>query len=83
MAIIKNRQTVYNEQLLQLEQMKTDIMSKIKAIEEGNPINEDNLPNNKNELNDKLSLILNEISDCKNKVDLEQEKHKNWKVIVI
>eukprot|EP01117_Protostelium_nocturnum_P006904 TRINITY_DN2478_c0_g1_i1.p1 TRINITY_DN2478_c0_g1~~TRINITY_DN2478_c0_g1_i1.p1 ORF type:complete len:358 (+),score=144.12 TRINITY_DN2478_c0_g1_i1:45-1076(+) len=79
MAIIKNRVTVYNEQIDKLQKLKEQCEAKLAGGEQVLEI-DSSLPATPEELKAKKTSIEKEIANLKQKTEFEEEKFNNWKV---
>jgi ubiquitin carboxyl-terminal hydrolase L5 len=71
MAIIKNRVTVYKEQIQDFENQKADVNTRLMDLQEG--------PEADN-LKQQLALLNDQISTCQEAIKLEEDKRKNWRL---
>jgi len=73
MAIIKNRKTMYTEQIEQLISQRNQIESQLKESMQSESISHDDLKAKQVQIDDQVNAL-------KHKIDLEEDKFKNWKV---
>eukprot|EP01114_Cavostelium_apophysatum_P017089 TRINITY_DN4995_c0_g1_i1.p1 TRINITY_DN4995_c0_g1~~TRINITY_DN4995_c0_g1_i1.p1 ORF type:complete len:342 (-),score=86.88 TRINITY_DN4995_c0_g1_i1:52-1077(-) len=80
LAIIKNHKTVCAEKITKLKETRANIVARLKDLEGGSAIAMDDLPQNAGEAQSRLQAIDEEIRSLEQKVVMEDEKIKNWKV---
>jgi len=81
MAIIKDRKIVFNDEKNLLERQKEEIESRISDFGQKEVMDiESTLPSTLEGLKEKQSQIIAQISELKHKLEMEEEKLRNWKV---
>lgn len=95
MAVIKDRKTVYYEEIKRLNALVTKVHERLKLLQEGKAgrcrcemalMQPDSLevdpeiPTSSEELMAKLTKLTQTVEDLQRKISLEDEKMKNWKV---
>jgi len=83
MAIIKNRQTIYKESIHTLKQKKDNISERMTQLQQSNANVMDvdsDLPSTIEECKKRIDSIDNEVVTLQQKIHMEEEKFKNWKI---
>jgi len=86
MAVVKNRKEMLEGEVEHLSMLKRRAESKIERLNGGQSTSmdideeaEENLPDSLDALQDKISNIDAQISNCKNRIRMEEEKMSSWR----
>ena len=86
MAVVKNRKEMLEGEVEHLSMLKRRAESKIERLNGGQSTSmdideeaEENLPDSLDALQDKISSIDAQISNCKNRIKMEEEKMSSWR----